>query len=151
MVLIRLLLKTNSERKRKVHTIVFFIFIVANAGGLLLPTGDPPLFLGYLYGVNFLWTLRLWPQWLFVLGVLLVVYFLWDTREYGRESPADLARDVSIVRPIRVAGLLNMVWLVGVVVAVGTLDPSKPVPERTGTRFRTCARWCRFRWWLFRC
>jgi len=128
MVLIRLLLKTNSERKRKVHTIVFFIFIVANAGGLLLPTGDPPLFLGYLYGVDFLWTLRLWPQWLFVVGVLLVVYFFWDKREYGRESPADLARDVSIVRPIRVAGLLNMVWLVGVVVAVGTLDPSKPVP-----------------------
>lgn len=128
MLLIRLLLKANSERKRKVHTFIFFIFIVANAGGLLLPTGDPPLFLGYLLGVEFLWTLRLWPQWLFVVGTLLVVYFIWDTREHAREAPADLERDRTIVRPVRVVGLLNLVWLIGVVIAVGTLDPSKPFP-----------------------
>jgi Na+/H+ antiporter NhaD/arsenite permease-like protein len=128
MVLIRLLLKTNSERKRKVHTFIFFIFIVANAGGLLLPTGDPPLFLGYLLGVDFLWTLRLWPQWLFMVGSLLVVYFIWDTRAHGREARADVVRDRTVLRPVRVAGLLNLVWLIGVVIAVATLDPSKPFP-----------------------
>ena len=58
MLLIRLLLKTNSERKYKVHTVIFFIFIAANIGGSLLPIGDPPLFLGYLRGVSFFWTLQ---------------------------------------------------------------------------------------------
>ena len=60
MLLIRPLLDTNRERKRVAHTVVFFIFIVCNCGGCLLPTGDPPLFLGYLLGVKFLWTLALW-------------------------------------------------------------------------------------------
>jgi len=56
MLLIRPLLQTNSERKHVRHTVIFFIFIVSNCGGLLLPIGDPPLFLGYLRGVPFLWT-----------------------------------------------------------------------------------------------
>ncbi|MEX0613580.1 MAG: sodium:proton antiporter, partial [Pirellulales bacterium] len=60
MLLIRVLLETNKERKHVVHTVVFFIFIVCNCGGCLLPIGDPPLFLGYLQGVPFLWTLVLW-------------------------------------------------------------------------------------------
>ena len=65
MLLIRLLLETNRERKYVAHTVVFFIFVACNCGGCLLPFGDPPLFLGYLEGVPFLWTLRLWPEWLF--------------------------------------------------------------------------------------
>ncbi len=72
MLLIRLLLETNRERKYVAHTVVFFIFIACNCGGCLLPIGDPPLFLGYLEGVPFLWTLRLWPEWLFVNGLLIV-------------------------------------------------------------------------------
>ncbi|MEM6799119.1 MAG: sodium:proton antiporter, partial [Planctomycetota bacterium] len=64
MLLIRPLLETNVERKRVVHTVVFFIFIVCNCGGCLLPIGDPPLFLGYLHGVDFFWTLSLWSPWL---------------------------------------------------------------------------------------
>ncbi len=128
MVLIRFLLKTNSERTRKVHTVVFFIFIVANIGGSLLPIGDPPLFLGYLMGVDFFWTLRLWNVWLFMLALLLVIYWCWYTWAYPREPAAALARDETQIQPMHVAGLLNIVWLLGVVVAVATLDPSKPFP-----------------------
>ena len=79
MLLVRPLLETNRERKHVSHTMVFFIFVVCNCGGLLLPLGDPPLFLGYLNGVDFLWTLNLWKSWLLVNGLLLAVYFVWDT------------------------------------------------------------------------
>ena len=66
MLLIRPLLETNRERKHVVHTVVFFIFLVSNIGGTLLPIGDPPLFLGYLRGVPFDWTLVLWKEWAFL-------------------------------------------------------------------------------------
>ena len=134
MVLIRLLLRTNSQRTRQVHTVIFFIFIVANIGGLLLPTGDPPLFLGYLLGVDFLWTLGLWREWAFMLGSLLVIYYLWDTWAYRREPPLARQRDATERQPLRVAGLLNLVWLTGVVVVVASLDPHKVVP---GTNWHT--------------
>ncbi|MEW6250435.1 MAG: sodium:proton antiporter [Planctomycetota bacterium] len=128
MLLIRFLLKTNAERRRKVHTVVFFIFIVANIGGTLLPIGDPPLFLGYLRGVPFLWTLHLWKEWAFMLVCILSVYLLWDIRAYRHEAPADIRLDETQRQPLRVAGLINVLWLLGVVVAVGTLDPSKAFP-----------------------
>jgi Na+/H+ antiporter NhaD/arsenite permease-like protein len=128
MVLIRFLLRTNSERTRKVHTVVFFTFLVANIGGSLLPIGDPPLFLGYLLGVDFFWTLRLWREWAFLVAVLLVIYYVWDTRAYRREPPEALRWDETQQQPLRLAGLLNVLWLLGVVAAVATLDPSKPLP-----------------------
>jgi Na+/H+ antiporter NhaD/arsenite permease-like protein len=130
MLLIRPLLDTNSERKHVAHTVVFFFFIVCNCGGCLLPIGDPPLFLRYLQGVPFLWTWRLLPEWAFVNGLLLVVYLLVDRLWYYRhESPADLERDVMRQRRLEFAGWqLNVPLLAGVVLAVGLLDPSKPVP-----------------------
>ena len=128
MVLIRLLLKTNAERKHKVHTVIFFIFIAANIGGSLLPIGDPPLFLGYLRGVDFLWTLSLWKPWLFMLVILLAIYYAWDTWAYQRESKEDIQLDETQIQPVRVAGLVNLIWLLGVVLAVATLDPAKPFP-----------------------
>ncbi len=128
MLLIRFVLRTNSERTHKVHTVVFFIFVVANTGGLLLPTGDPPLFLGYLLGVDFFWTLRLWREWAFLLVVLLVLYFLWDTWAYRREPAEALYRDETQREPLSVGGLINLVWLLGVVAAVALLDPGKAVP-----------------------
>jgi Na+/H+ antiporter NhaD/arsenite permease-like protein len=133
MLLIRFLLKTNSERNYKVHTVIFFIFIAANIGGTLLPIGDPPLFLGYLRGVPFLWTLGLWKYWLFMLILVLGIYFLWDSSAYKRESPEAIRLDETRLQPMRVAGLINIIWLVGVVVAVATLDPSKQFP---GTHWR---------------
>lgn len=128
MVLIRLVLKTNAERKHVVHTVIFFIFIVSNIGGTLLPIGDPPLFLGYLRGVDFFWTLRLWKEWSFMVAILLVIYFVWDTWAYRHETKADLRADVTHIEPVRLAGMINLVWLLGVVAAVITLDPGKAFP-----------------------
>ena len=85
MVLIRPLLRANSERKYVRHTVIFFIFAVSNVGGLLTPLGDPPLFLGFLRGVPFAWTLRLWPQWLLVVGLVLLVYMALELYYYRKE------------------------------------------------------------------
>lgn len=130
MLLVRPLLETNRERRHVAHTLVFFIFMVCNCGGLLLPLGDPPLFLGYLQGVDFLWTASLWPQWAFTNGVLLVVYWMWDTFfAHPRESRTDIARDRRLAGALRIDGLWpNAVLMAGVIAAVGMLDPAKPVP-----------------------
>ena len=121
MLLIRALLQTNRERARVTHTVIFFIFLVSNIGGMLTPLGDPPLFLGYLQGVPFGWTFRLWPHWLLMVGVLLVTYFVWDTLLYTREPLAALRRDRARVEPLRVRGALNGLGLAGVVLAVAFL------------------------------
>jgi Na+/H+ antiporter NhaD/arsenite permease-like protein len=128
MLLIRPLLQTNSERRHVVHTVVFFIFLVSNIGGTLLPIGDPPLFLGFLYGVPFFWTLGLWPQWLACCAILLVVYFVWDTFAYRRERPADLEMDRTHRRPLRLRGGINFVWLLGVVCCVAFVQEGKQIP-----------------------
>jgi len=130
MLLIRPLLETNRERKHVVHTVVVFIFVVCNCGGCLLPIGDPPLFLGYLRGVPFLWTMGLWPAWLFVNGSLLAFYYIWDHFwYYPRETRRDIVRDEIRVRPLRFSGVWpNALLLVGVVFSVALLDPSKPLP-----------------------
>ena len=130
MLLIRPLLETNSERKYVAHTAVFFIFIVCNCGGCLLPIGDPPLFLGYLAGVDFLWTLKLWPEWLTVNLALLAIYFVWDyAYAYRREAASDIRRDEATRIALRFEGLwLNGLLLLGVILSVAILDPSKAVP-----------------------
>ncbi len=130
MLLIRPLLETNRERRHVAHTVVFFIFVVCNCGGCLLPIGDPPLFLGYLRGVEFFWTFNLWKEWLFVNAVLLAVYYAWDRfYAYRRESLEDIARDETQLRPLRIAGLgINGLLLVGVILSVAFLDPSKALP-----------------------
>jgi len=133
MLLIRPLLETNRERKHVRHTVVFFIFIVCNCGGCLLPTGDPPLFLGYLLGVPFLWTFALWKEWLFVNAALLVIYYVWDHFLcYPHETIRDITRDETEVRPLRMIGLWpNGLLLLGVIATVGLLDPSKAFPGTT--------------------
>jgi len=129
MLLIRPLLETNSERRHVAHTVVFFIFVVCNCGGLLLPIGDPPLFLGYLNGVDFLWTLSLWRSWLFVNGSLLAVYLAADSLYfYPNETKQDISRDERLVRPLTFRGVWpNGLLLLGVILAVALLDPSKPL------------------------
>jgi Na+/H+ antiporter NhaD/arsenite permease-like protein len=121
MLLIRPLLQTNRERTRVRHTVIFFIFLVSNIGGMLTPLGDPPLFLGYLQGVPFAWTFRLWPPWLVMLALLLVVYFVWDSIQHAREPLAALRRDRAQIEPLRVRGMTNALWLAGVVLAVAFL------------------------------
>ncbi|MES1213309.1 MAG: sodium:proton antiporter [Singulisphaera sp.] len=130
MLLVRPLLETNSERRHVKHTVIFFIFAVCNCGGCLLPIGDPPLFLGYLQGVDFLWTLGLWPQWLLVNGALVAVYYAWDHFWcYPHETKADIALDEARVRGLKFRGIWpNAILLLAVVVAVALLDPGKPFP-----------------------
>ena len=136
MVLVRPLLRANSVRRDKTHVVVFFIFVVANAGGLLTPLGDPPLFLGFLRGVPFLWTLRLAPIWLLVNGALLLVFYVVDSTLFRREdlaTPGDLD-EIAVAHevPVSVAGGLNFVWLAGIVavlLAAGTLHLPRGVQE----------------------
>jgi Na+/H+ antiporter NhaD/arsenite permease-like protein len=126
VLLIRPLLSTNQERRYVVHTVVFFIFIVSNTGGCLTPLGDPPLFLGYLRGVPFTWTLRLLPHWLLVNGLLLAVYYLWDRRAHTREPIAAVARDRTAIRPVRISGKRNLGLLLVLIASVAGL----PSPHR---------------------
>lgn len=123
MILIRPLLNTNKERKYVVHTVIFFIFIVANCGGLLTPLGDPPLFLGMLRGVPFVWTFSLWQEWLFIVGILLLLYYLLDKYYYTQEPLSNIIKDKTEVLPIKLIGKRNLFLLVGVVLAVA-LVPS---------------------------
>ncbi len=135
MLLIRPLLETNRERKHVQHTVVFFIFVICNCGGCLTPLGDPPLFLGYLKGVEFLWTFRLWPEWLFVNGMLILIYYLWDHFwAYPKESPRDVAVDEVRTHRLRFSGIRpNAALLLGVVFSIALLDPGKAIP---GTGWR---------------
>ncbi|HEY6002056.1 MAG TPA: sodium:proton antiporter [Anaeromyxobacter sp.] len=136
MVLVRPLLRANSVRRRNAHVVVFFIFVVSNAGGLLTPLGDPPLFLGFLRGVPFLWTLRLLPIWLFVNAVLLVTFYFVDStifREEDIATPGDLD-EIAVQHevPIHVAGKRNFLYLagvVGVLVVAGNLSLPPGVAE----------------------
>ena len=123
MLLIRPVLRTNHERQHKVHVVVFFIFLVSNIGGSLLPIGDPPLFLGYLQGVPFLWTLGLWKQMLVVSVILLAVFYILDTHFYKKETTATKAEDAATVEPLRVEGKINAVWLFGIVLCVALIGP----------------------------
>ena len=127
MLLIRPLLETNQERKHVVHTVVFFILLVSNVGGCLTPLGDPPLFLGYLAGVPFTWTFRLWPEWLAASALLLAFYFAWDRRRWAAETGRAPIRDADDRRPLRLEGVLNLVCLAGIVAAVAFL--SAPLRE----------------------
>lgn len=126
MLLIRPLLATNSERSQRAHTVVFSIFVMANCGGLLTPLGDPPLFLGLLRGVPFLWTLNLFGPWLWINLALLAMYYLLDRRVWRHEDAAHQEWDASSVRPLKLHGLRQLPLLLGVVLTVAVV----PTPWR---------------------
>jgi len=128
LVLVFPLLRANSERRHTRHIPVFLIFVVCNTAGLLTPMG-PPLFLGFLQGVDFFWTLRLLPQWALVNGLLLLFFYLLDRHEYGKESPADIAEDVGDYTPLGLEGKINLVFLAGVVAAIAASAPLSTVGE----------------------
>ena len=114
VLLIRPVLRINRQRQHTAHLPIFFIFTVSNLGGLLTPLGDPPLFLGFLNGVPFSWTLKLWPQWLFANGVVLILFLFWDIFAYRRETANPAGPDRSDLQPLRVRGLVNLLWLAGI-------------------------------------
>jgi Na+/H+ antiporter NhaD/arsenite permease-like protein len=128
MLLIRPLLKTNSERKHVTHTVIFFIFLVSNIGGTLLPIGDPPLFLGYLKGVPFLWTMGLWKEWAVMCVILLIVYYFWDRRAYQKETLRDIVVDETETVRLSLDGRMNLLWIAGVVFCVALIKPGENVP-----------------------
>ena len=118
MLLIRPLIRANDNRRHRVHVIVFFIFIVSNVGGSLTPLGDPPLFLGFLQGVDFFWTARnILPETLFIVGVLLALFHWLDRWYYRKEGvlPSDPTPDT---RGIRFEGAANFWLLLGIVLLV---------------------------------
>jgi Na+/H+ antiporter NhaD/arsenite permease-like protein len=125
MLLIRPLLRTNSQREHRSHLVPFFILAVANAGGLLTPLGDPPLLVGFIGGVPFFWTLKLFPIWLLYVAVFACALFVVDRRAYAKESAASLQRDRAEVKPFELLGVRNVV-LIGLVIIAAFL----PYPMR---------------------
>ncbi len=125
MLLIRPVLTTNQQRQYKIHTVLFFIALVANCGGLMTPLGDPPLFMLFLRGASFTWFSTMWAEWLFTGAVLLLLYFIADCYYYyKRESWVALSADAREVEPLRITGKLNFVWLAGIVASVAFINES---------------------------
>lgn len=122
MLLIRPLLTTNQQRKYTVHTVLFFIAMVANCGGLMTPLGDPPLFMLFLRGAKFTWFLTLWKEWLFTGVILLILYFVADTYYYKKEHWTALSADAREQEPLKLTGGINFLWLIGIVASVAFLN-----------------------------
>jgi len=117
MLMIRPVIRANDNRKHVKHIVVFFIFLVSNAGGSLTPLGDPPLFLGFLKGVDFFWTMRnIFPETLFLCVALLAIFYLLDRYYYhNREDELPPEQDPTPDSPIRFEGTVNFVLLAAIV------------------------------------
>ena len=129
MLLIRPLLEINRDREYKVHTILFFIAMVANCGGVLTPLGDPPLFLLYLRGAEFSWFQTLFPQWAFVGSVLLAVYvaidtYIWKRREVIGVRPRTENEEDEPIK-ISFSGAINLFYLSAILLAVAFINPAE--------------------------
>lgn len=123
MLLIRPVLATNQQRQYKIHTVLFFIALVANCGGLMTPLGDPPLFMLFLRGASFTWFSTMWMEWLFTGSILLLLYFMADCwYYYKKESWVALSADTREIEPLRITGKLNFVWLIGIVASVAFIN-----------------------------
>jgi Na+/H+ antiporter NhaD/arsenite permease-like protein len=117
MILIRPLIRANDDRVYRMHTVIFFIFMVSNIGGSLTPLGDPPLFVGFLKGVDFFWTTThlLWEM-LFVAGTVLVIFIAIDWYLHWREEHQSHPLDPTPDTPLKLHGLINF-FLIGIVIA----------------------------------
>lgn len=117
MLMIRPVLRSNSNRRNRVHIIVFFIFLVSNIGGALTPIGDPPLFLGFLHGVKFFWTLACLPVMALNIGILLVLFYMIDSAMLKREdlSSKEIEKEAVL---LRIEGAVNFLLMGGVIGAV---------------------------------
>ncbi len=117
MLLIRPILRANEWRSTKKHIVIFFIFLVANVGGSLTPLGDPPLFLGFLQGVDFFWTTtNLFWEMSFVATILLILYYLWDRHLYKKETNTAPLDDGT--EPLGIEGSQNLILILAIVGAV---------------------------------
>lgn len=123
MLLIRPLLRANARRRHVFHVPIFFIFLVSNAGGLLTPLGDPPLFLGYLRGVPFTWTLKLFPIWALMVGALLSLFFLLEKISYSKEERPGSLEAIPGTGALKVQGGINFWFLAGILGTVFLPSP----------------------------
>jgi Na+/H+ antiporter NhaD/arsenite permease-like protein len=127
MLLVRPLIRANDNRPKAAHVMVFFIFVVANAAGSLTPLGDPPLFLGFLQGVSFFWTIgHLLPQTLFLVGLLLALFYAIDAWHFRREGVMAADPTPENAPPIGIDGAINVLPLLAIVALVllsGTWNP----------------------------
>ena len=128
MLLIRPLLTTNQQRDHKVHTVLFFIALCANCGGLLTPLGDPPLFMLFLRGAEFTWFFSMWTPWLFTGVLLMIIYYLLDTYYYKREHWIALSADHREHTPLKIEGHVNFLYLLGIVLTVAFVNEGV-IPE----------------------
>lgn len=129
MLLIRPLLRANAGRKRNAHVVVFFIFLVSNIGGMLTPLGDPPLFLGYLQGVPFTWTMALWKEWAVTGLLVLFVFYAVDTIIYRKDGRGIDLHAHDRHEHFHVSGIVNVFLLLMVVLVIaghGTLLSAVP-------------------------
>lgn len=119
MILIRPILRANDNRPFNAHVVIFFIFLVSNIGGSLTPLGDPPLFVGFLRGVDFFWTTaNLYQETLFVGGLVLAVFLAMDMILHRREAGAPKIKDPTPDSKVRIRGLANLPLLAGVIGAI---------------------------------
>ncbi|RWM82143.1 MAG: sodium:proton antiporter [Mesorhizobium sp.] len=119
MILIRPILRANDDRPFNAHVVIFFIFLVSNIGGSLTPLGDPPLFVGFLRGVDFFWTAaNLYQETLFVGGLVLAVFLVMDIIVHRREAGAPKIKDPTPDTKVRIRGLANLPLLAGVIGAI---------------------------------
>ena len=129
MLMIRPLIRANSWRKKKAHIVIFFIFMVSNIGGCLTPVGDPPLFLGFLRGVSFFWTMELLPLMLLNVAVLSVLFVTMDTK-YTKEELAAGRSPVTVQKacnePLRIEGAVNFIYIAMI---IGAVIISGMIPE----------------------
>ncbi|MCA0401627.1 MAG: sodium:proton antiporter [Proteobacteria bacterium] len=127
MILIRPIIRANDDRTTNVHVVVFFIFLVSNIGGSLTPLGDPPLFLGFLRGVDFFWTTtHLFPETLFLVFSLLALFYVWDTIVHKREDSLPHPKDPTPDRNLKLYGKANILLLGAIIVAILVSASWKP-------------------------
>lgn len=129
MLLIRPLLEINRDRSYKIHTILFFIAIVANCGGILTPLGDPPLFLLYLRGAEFSWFQTLFPQWVFVGSILIFAYvvidtYIWKRKEVMGVRPRSEGEEDEPIK-ISFSGAVNLFYLSAILLSVAFINPNE--------------------------
>ncbi len=119
MILIRPLLNANAARLHNVHVVVFFIFLVANVGGALTPLGDPPLFVGFLRGVDFFWTAQqLWLETALVAGLVLLIFIVLDVWFYRKDRLVTTVGETVPPLNLRVSGLVNLVLIATIIAAI---------------------------------
>jgi Na+/H+ antiporter NhaD/arsenite permease-like protein len=142
MVMIRPVMRANDDRVHNVHVIVFFIFLVSNIGGSLTPLGDPPLFLGFLRGVDFFWTTtHLLPETLFASAILLALFFVIDAHLYRKEGR--IKPDPTPDQPVRITGGINFVLILIIIAAIlmsATVDLGRVTVLGTGIELANALR-----------